>query len=417
VPPRPLLAALVALGLALAGCGGSGGDGDAGKRTFRVERVVAAPDGETIVAGLARVRGDDEHCGDSPGYVDDFTVVRVGRDGRVGRVSSLSHERLHDCAGEITSALLQPDGALLLSGWVLHPGESGGSQGPIVTRFLPGGGLDEDFGEDGVVGTGEPAVELALAPDGTILTAAGSRLSREGSRDAGFRAPVPGSVYGHAIAPLPGGFAVAVVRGQEDLVLAGFDQDGRPDPSFGSITSFAPRGSTDYRELLDLVADARHRTLLVLGDFVPTGAEYRYFVYRFGIDGRLDRRFGSGGRVLVDPGAGRHSVTGRVALQADGKVVAFGAVGVGARNELFVARYTARGRRDRSFGRRGVVLLDLARASEHLDYRADGAVLPGGQLVVAGSAGFRSTVLYRLRTDGSLDRTFSRDGRLPLRTV
>ena len=268
-----------------------------------------------------------------------------------------------------------------------------------------------------MVGTGEPAAELALAPDGTILTAAGSRFSRAGSRDA-FRAPVPGSRYGQAIAPLPGGgFAVAGVRGQEDLVLAGFDRDGRPDPSFGSITPFAPRGSTDYRELLDLVADARRRSLLVLGDFVPTGAQYRYFVYRFGIDGRLDQRFGSGGRVLVDPGIGRHSVTGRVALQADGKVVAFGAVLVGGRNELFVARYTVSGRRDPSFGRDGVVLLDLARATQYLDYRGEGAVLPGGRLVVAGSAATRSTVLYRLRPDGSLDRTFSRDGRLPLRTL
>jgi uncharacterized delta-60 repeat protein len=405
------------LALAFAACSGGTQKHDA-RPIFRVARVVPAGAG-TVVVGTARTRGKTEHCADERGYVDDFAVVRVAPNGHVRGVSSLSHEHLHGCAGQVSSALLQPDGALLLSGWVLHRGESGGSQAPVVTRFRRGDGVDDGFGDDGLVGTGEPAAEIALAPDGTIQMAAGSRLSRDGSRES-FRASVPGSRYGEAIASRPGGFVVAVVQVEEDIVLAGFDHDGRPDPSFGrnghTTAHFAPAGAV-YRQLLDLVADPAHRALLVLGTFVPAGADYRYVVYRFDLDGRLDRSFGSGGRILVEPRIGIRAITSRVGVQADGKVVAFGAVMVGARNKLFVARYTARGRPDRSFGRGGGVLLDLAPASQFLDYQATGAVLPDGKLVVAGSAATRNTLVYRLQPDGSLDRTFAHGGRLPLRTL
>jgi uncharacterized delta-60 repeat protein len=406
---RKLAATPIALALLFAACSGA----THGKPIFRVARVVPAG-ADTLVVGLARTSGKTERCADERGYVDDFAVARVARDGHVRSVSSLSHERLHGCVGQISSALLQPDGALLLSGWVLHPGESGGYQVPVVTRFRRGDGVDDGFGNDGLVGTGEPAAELALAPDGTIVTAAGSRLGRDGSLEP-FRASVPGSRYGEAIAPLPGGgFVVAVIQGQEDVLLAAFERNGRPDPSFGrngrATARFAPAGA-GYRQLLDLVADPAHGKLLVLGTFVPAGADYRYVVYRFGIDGQFERSF------AVDPGLGRHAITSRVAIQADGKVVALGAVVVGERNKLFVARYTAEGRRDRGFGRAGVVLLDLARASQFLDYEAAGAVLADGKLVVAGSAATRNTLVYRLRSDGSLDRTFARGGRLQLRTL
>ena len=177
---------------------------------------------------------------------------------------------------------------------------------------------------------------------------------------------------------------------------------------------FARKGATEYRQLLDLVADPTHATLLVLGTEVLTGDGSRDFVYRFSVTGRLDHRFGAAGRIFINPGVGRNPVATQLAVQPDGELIAFGATVLGTRNKLFVIRYTADGRLDRSFGHDGVVLLDLAPSSQYLDYSASGAILGDGKLVVAGSAATRASVIYRLRTDGSLDPTFASAGHLRL---
>ena len=78
-----------------------------------------------------------------------------------------------------------------------------------------------------------------------------------------------------------------------------------------------------------------------------------FALVRYTADGKLDPTFGDGGKVLT-PFGGRSNAQG-VAIQPDGKIVAAG----GGAGYFVLARYTAMGKLDPSFGRGGTVQTTL----------------------------------------------------------
>ncbi|MGW9025834.1 calcium-binding protein [Streptomyces sp. NPDC055722] len=135
-----------------------------------------------------------------------------------------------------------------------------------------------------------------------------------------------------------------------------------------------------------------------------SGADFS--VLRRNPDGSPDTSFGTGGEVLTDFQGGDNEAQG-VAVQPDHKIVVVG------RTERFdephvgccwftVARYTANGVLDPTFGGSGFVIPGLAGGAE------DGwavAVQPDGKIVAAGTAG-GSFAVVRYTADGHLDTTF-----------
>lgn len=118
--------------------------------------------------------------------------------------------------------------------------------------------------------------------------------------------------------------------------------------------------------------------------------------------GDLDTTFSEDGKTLTDF-RGRHDEALDVARQGAGKVVAVG----GAGGNFAVARYNADGSLDRSFSGNGRQLTDFGSA---FDRAAGVAVQPDGKIVVAGEGGGKVT-LARYRSNGLLDTTFSSDGK------
>ena len=127
-------------------------------------------------------------------------------------------------------------------------------------------------------------------------------------------------------------------------------------------------------------------------------------------EGDLDPSFGSGGIATALVGTGDSPVTlaAGVVLQPDGKVV----LGGSARLEightgLALARFTAGGSLDSTFGNGGVVLTDLGVDSGFL---ARVALQTDGKLVVTGSTkpsgGNGEMVIARYEADGALDTSF-----------
>lgn len=124
-------------------------------------------------------------------------------------------------------------------------------------------------------------------------------------------------------------------------------------------------------------------------------------------DGEIDEAFGTDGVAVANPGLAVTSAAGVARRSSNGKLVILGNVAGG---DVAVARFTASGKLDSTFGSDGVVVLDLGG-----DEDAAGLALDSrGRVVVATTRTQGPTIefaLARLRTDGELDTTFNDTGR------
>src|SRR5205814_6591135 len=98
-------------------------------------------------------------------------------------------------------------------------------------------------------------------------------------------------------------------------------------------------------------------------------------------------------------------------VQPDGMILVAGKrgpYGLSSKNDFLVARYQADGRPDASFGRGGVVVTDFDRS---YDMALDIGLQPDGRIVVVGEAdgGF---AIARYTAEGNLDTTFGAGGKV-----
>jgi uncharacterized delta-60 repeat protein len=132
--------------------------------------------------------------------------------------------------------------------------------------------------------------------------------------------------------------------------------------------------------------------------------------------GDLDPTFGVGGTVLTDL-SGSNDEGRDAALQPDGKIVVSAITPLGDQGlvQFAVVRYLPDGSLDPGFGNGGVTLVSFGNVSA-LAHVA--ALQPDGGIIAAGyttdGQGSRSFALARFLPDGSLDTTFSGDGKLTL---
>ena len=192
--------------------------------------------------------------------------------------------------------------------------------------------------------------------------------------------------------------SVAGIVGALAFVGGASATPGQLDASFGSGGKVrTDLGGEDYA---DAVAVARGGAIVVGG-----ASDGDVAVLRYDTAGRLDRSFGSSGKVLTDLG-GDDGATA-VLLQADGKIVVAGK----RSSDLALVRYRADGALDASFGDGGRVVADLGGEERAV------ALLrgPGGRLVVVGTSPDALVLAGYLR-NGELDRRFGRGGSLILRT-
>jgi uncharacterized delta-60 repeat protein len=133
----------------------------------------------------------------------------------------------------------------------------------------------------------------------------------------------------------------------------------------------------------------------------------RMAVARYTARGRLDRSFGVGGKALTSFGSG-NSEARAVALQADGKIVLAGSLSA----RFALARYTRRGRLDPSFGQGGRVVTRFGAGPS--DSQEGGlAIQRDGKLVaLVGSNDPSFIALARYTPRGRLDPSFGHGGKV-----
>lgn len=146
-----------------------------------------------------------------------------------------------------------------------------------------------------------------------------------------------------------------------------------------------------------LQADDGKSKIVVVG-----GAGGDFALARYNPDGSLDRTFSGDGMQTTDF-AGVSDAAAGVAVQADGKIVAVGRGG----GAFALARYNADGSLDPTFAGDGKQTTDFGGGGGEA---RSVAVQADGRIVVAGGGG-GALALARYTSDGSLDPTFSSDGK------
>ena len=182
---------------------------------------------------------------------------------------------------------------------------------------------------------------------------------------------------------------------------------GSLDPDFnsgGMIPGTATIPATDF-------GNVRAMALQPDGKIVVAGSLSNDFALaRYNSDGTLDAAFNGTGIVTTDFGTYFDWATG-VVVQPDGKLVVAGYGYSGTDNDIAVARYNSDGSLDSSFGKSGRLFTDFGSTSDHA---GDLALQSDGKLVVSGyrdlGGGNFDYILARYNSDGNLDSSFGNGG-------
>ena len=224
------------------------------------------------------------------------------------------------------------------------------------------------------------------------------------------------AVYGLAVQP--DGKIVAAGdagfrTGNSRFALARYNVNGTLDPTFGSdgkVTTNWTSGNDPVSALV-LQPDGK---IVVAGGVAHNFRNPKLAVARYETDGDLDPTFGGGdGKVRTDVTA-RKDYANAVTLQPDGKIIA-GGIGSprGSRAVFELVRYNTGGTLDTTFSSDGKRLLDFTRQDDSVQ---GVVVLPGGDIVAGGIANFgrfnANFALARYNADGTLDTGFGGDGKV-----
>ena len=258
-----------------------------------------------------------------------------------------------------------------------------------ISRYFINGGLDDYFSGDGKVttdfggGTDDEANSVAIWLNGSFngqVVAAGSTTTAPG-------------------------------EGVDDFAIARYNPNGTLDRSFGGdgkvITDF---GGSDRASGVTIQTDGK---VVAAGDSSIAFGDPHFALARYNRNGTLDTSFGGDGKVTTDFAGGGAALA--VQIQPDGKIVAVGYASRTTGPDFALARYNRNGTLDTSFGRRrqGDHRLPWAGDfAEDLALQADGKIVAAGSIVATADEVFHDFALARYNPNGTLDRSFSGDGKV-----
>lgn len=251
-------------------------------------------------------------------------------------------------------------------------------------------------------GYGEPAAVFRYTRDGKLDSTYGG--------DLGF-ARLSGIARVLDVAVAKSGATIVLGSGGE---LTRVTADGTVDSSFGSGRPVQLDRPKDAFNSIAVLPDDK---VLVAGTANWHGDRSRMLIARYMPDGRLDRSFGRNGFAAVGCSRRGRCGANQIVVGQDGRILLAGRIQKkGARaqyyskpSRLAVARLRPDGRPDRSFGGDGLVTLRLGyhATARQIAWSRRGILVAGR---VGARSGERETVLLRLRPSGRRDRGFGRGG-------
>ena len=384
--------------------------------------AAVQPDGKIVVAGYSHNRND--YSFELARYTADGVLDETfGSDGLVTTKFGHSNDQAHAVA-------LQSDGKIVVAGYSYN----GSDEDFALARYTPTGALDATFGSGGLVTTdfghgNDRVYAAALQSDGKIVVA-GLGNSQEGNKDFALaRYTATGALDatfgsdGLVITDFGGGndgVYAAALQSDGKIVAAGYSggnsalarytADGELDETFGD----SGKVTTDFgggKDQAHAVALQSNDKILVTWTVLPASSNRDFGLARYTAAGALDASFGNGGKVTTDFDSD-YDRANAMALQSDGKIVVAGQSHNGSDNDFALARYTASGQLDAAFGDGGKVTTPIGKSNDH-GYAV--AMQPGGKIVVAGYSYNGSNydfALARYTRTGSLDPSFGSPGKV-----
>lgn len=427
--PRVPIAVAVALVLASGGAMA----GTKLDKKFGAKGVVVTPFGEFARANATALQEDGKivavgHTATFDGmtYDYDFALARYNPDGSLDTGFDGDGVATTDFGSTdiATAVAIQPaDGKIVVAGY--------SNLVMAVARYNTDGTPDLDFDDDGkvtlLINSNCKATAVAIQPlDGMIVVAgnaftgagnnvAVARFETDGDPDGGFGSGGAVSIHFTAL-PVEFGNALAleddgqiVVAGQaysnfdgtlNDFLVARYDSDGDPDPTFGS-GGFRQIDFNPNEEAARAVAIQRDGMIVAAG-FTYQNNTGDFAVARLDADGDLDPSFDTDGKQTLDfaGGPGNGDQASAILIQpgdslATDKIVLAGSAFVGANYDFALARYLIDGTLDKKFGKKGKLTTAIGPGDTS---DGIGGILrqPDGMLVAAGgsAAGSGSSTLF-----------------------
>jgi uncharacterized delta-60 repeat protein len=336
-------------------------------------------------------------------------------------------------AATLQSLAIQKDGKIVATG------ERSG-ENFFVVRYNVKGTLDTLFGDSGYVSTdldGEDrSTSVAIQPDGKILVAGTSRhgvqpefpeyfalvrYNTDGSLDAEFASggkllKVAGHHHNKVYTVLirPDGKIVVVGDASfgspgQDICLLQCNADGTIDSTFGTGgTVRAVMDNTDeHGYSAALQPDGK---IVVTGYTTPDGQDFDFLVMRFNSNGTLDNNFGNKGVVKTSIADYTQEVGRAIAIQPDGTLIIAGYAMLGSDNDIVLMRYKQNGSLDNTFSGDGKVMTSVGQSN---DFASSLLIQPDGKILIAGGTITGTNwdfVLARYDSAGTLDNSFGSSG-------
>lgn len=351
------------------------GDQSRSNNVASANSVVVQPDGKIVV------------CGGAPGS-QGFPVPAVARyhtngtlDASFGTSGIVTISSIENAP--LSAIALQTDGKIVVSG------------STFVARYSSKGVLDSSFGTGGIASLkdfffGTTPTGLLVQPDGKILLADGAlvRFLSDGQFDTGFGNAGIARTAGYpatGLALLPNG---KILVASSALGTSGFisqyDSNGGLDTTFGIDGQLASPGT------------AAGLVLLGAGDFLAAGSLTNHSIQPFsgavasGLTvsrylgaGITDTSFGTnGGTVTYVPNFPIVATSG-LALQSTGDIVLLGTATQTSEPVFALARYTASGQLDTTFGTDGTVVTSFGTAQNPPSVSANGLTIQSDGKIIA----------------------------------
>lgn len=323
-----------------------------------------------------------------------------------------------------SATAIQSDGKMIAAGRTWN----GSNTDFAVVRYNTDGSLDSTFSNKGVQITDlgdykDGAFAVAIQRDGKIVAGGYSsdeigphfaiaRYNTDGSLDSAFGGdgtpPLDPNLQGNVRALVIQSDGKVLVTGNlwngsdNDFGVVRYNINGSLDSSFGTYGIL----KTDFGSTED---NATAMGLQTDGKIVVSGLSYNYpnknfILIRYNTDGSIDNTFE---KKIVEVGENQINA---LVIQRDGKIVV-GGINVSydeyndPNTDFAFARFNPDGTFDTGFGNGGIAIFDREK-----DDLINALVLQRNGKIIGGGVSKGTFTLVRLKTDGSLDSSFSNDG-------
>jgi uncharacterized delta-60 repeat protein len=313
----------------------------------------------------------------------DIALARYNSDGTPDTTFSGDGKQTTDFSSKDNFALgvaLQSDGKIVVAGYVTL---SNLNSDFALARYNSNGTLDTTFSTDGkqttdFFGRNDHAHGIAIQPNGKIVVAGQSQSNGTG----------------------------------RDFALARYNSDGALDTTF----STDGKQTTDFGTLYDAasaVALQSNGKIVAAGSTGQLGGSSNFALARYNGNGTLDTTFSTDGKQTTDF-FGEDDSASSVAIQSNGKIVLAGYTYLSPTTSNFaLTRYNGNGTLDTTFSTDGKQDTDFFGAS---DQASAVAIQSNDKIIAAGTTAHANNTnfdfaLARYNTNGTLDTTFSTDGK------